>query len=311
MEKRRVGPIDCGKAALGKRMIAVQVIGGLGNQMFQYAAGRALAERNRLPLRLDTSSFGTYKLHNGFELKRIFAGSMTVATAADIKFILGWRSRPTIRKLLLRPSAKSFRGANIIVEPHYQYWPGINRSPSLAYLSGYWQSEKYFKANEAEIRDAFAFKQVMSDSNSRLAEEIQRINSVSIHVRRGDYVTNMNTKAVHGECTLDYYQQAIRHVAERLDQPKFYFFSDDIGWTKENLKFDFPHCYVDTNFGMESYNDMWLMSLCKHQIIANSSFSWWGAWLNSNPEKLVIAPQKWFKNDNDLSDLIPQNWTTI
>ena len=292
-------------------MIAMQIIGGLGNQMFQYAAGRALAERNRLPLVLDTSSFASYKLHNGFELERLFAGSMTVATATDMKFILGWRSIPAIRKLLLKPNAKLFRGPNIIVEPHYEHWPGISQTPSLAYLSGYWQSEKYFKDSEAEIREAFVFKQKMSERNSCLAEEIQRMNSVSIHVRRGDYVTDKSTKAVHGECTLDYYQQAIRQVAEKLDQPKFYLFSDDIDWTRKNLKLDFPYCYVDGNFGLESYNDMRLMSLCKHQIIANSSFSWWGAWLNRNPRKIVIAPHKWFRNDNDVTDLIPQNWTTI
>ena len=129
--------------------------------------------------------------------------------------------------------------------------------------------------------------------------------AVSLHVRRGDYVSDPKTKAILGVCSLDYYRAAIAHIAERIESPAFFVFSDDIAWAKANLEIPFPCEYVDHNQGQQSYNDMHLMSLCKHHIIANSSFSWWGAWLNPRKDKIVIAPENWFANNEDAKDLIP------
>lgn len=291
-------------------MIVSHIIGGLGNQMFQYASGRALSVHLNQPLRLDVSGFENYKLWN-FELSRLFSGSMEFVTPDEMKAVLGWQAAPSIRWLLTRRKLAALRKDSFIVEPHFQHWAGITSVPEDAYLIGYWQSEKYFKPIEQIIRADFTFKQPMLDMNQRIAQEIGQSNAVSLHVRRGDYVQNSKTLATHGVCSLDYYQAAIQFIAERVARPKFFVFSDDIAWVKDNLKIDFTYRYVDHNQGTESYNDMRLMSLCQHHIIANSSFSWWGAWLNPNQEKIVLAPKKWFANGNDVRDLTSKDWVTL
>jgi hypothetical protein len=137
------------------------------------------------------------------------------------------------------------------------------------------------------------------------------VNAISLHVRRGDYANNPKTKATHGLCSLDYYQASVRQMAQKVARPHFFIFSDDMEWVQGNLKIDFPCVFVEHNRGAESYNDMRLMSLCKHHIIANSSFSWWGAWLNPNMEKIVIAPRKWFASQTAVPDLFPAGWIIL
>lgn len=292
-------------------MIISHVIGGLGNQMFQYAAGRALALRTGQPLLLDVSGFSENSLHQGFELLNVFDCHAKIASEPEVRSILGWQYPSAIRRIAARPVLAAFRRKGFVVEPHFHYWPGIKEVPRDCYLAGYWQSEKYFPDVAPLIRKDFSFKSPLAGNNLTLAEYIANVNSVSLHVRRGDYVSNLKTNVNHGVCSLDYYRSAIRHVAERVEHPEFFIFSDDIGWVKDNLKMDFPCQYVDHNHGEKSYNDMHLMSLCRHQIIANSSFSWWGAWLNSNPDKTVIAPRNWFANQNNTADLLPQGWVRL
>lgn len=291
--------------------VYTSLIGGLGNQMFQYAAGRALALRMNTKVRLDISGFSSYRLHQGFELQRIFACSVEVASISDIDRLLGWQSHPFFRRLLARPSFAAFRRKEFVVEPHFHYWPGINSLKNDCYLSGYWQSEKYFCDAASQIRTDFTFHLPLGNRNAELASQIKQVNAVSLHVRRGDYANNPKTKAMHGLCSLDYYRAAIRQIYERVDQPYFFIFSDDMAWVQKNLKIDSPSVYVQHNFGAESYNDMRLMSMCRHHIIANSSFSWWGAWLNASLEKIVIAPRTWFVKNNNVNDLYPQGWITL
>jgi hypothetical protein len=291
-------------------MVISQIIGGLGNQMFQYAAGRALALRKKTTFRLDVSGFASYGLRR-YELQRIFHCPVEIATEADVREILGWYASPIIQKIVTRLKVPILRSRKIVMEPHFYYWPGINKVLQDCYLVGYWQSEKYFRDVAPKIRTDFTFHTPMSDRNAGVAKQIARVNAVSLHVRRGDYVSNPQTNAAHGLCSLDYYRTAIRHVAERIERPHFFIFSDDMAWAKDQLEMDFPCEYVEHNQGDESYNDMRLMSLCQHHIIANSSFSWWGAWLNPNPDKLVIAPKKWFANDNNVEDLFPQGWVAL
>ncbi|MDZ4202898.1 MAG: alpha-1,2-fucosyltransferase [Gallionella sp.] len=292
-------------------MIISNIIGGLGNQMFQYAAARALALRRGVPLYLDISGFASYGLHQGFELQRVFGCTTPIATAKDISGILGWQSQPAVRRVLTRPRFSMLRRPGFVVEPSFHYWLGINNVPTDCFLFGYWQSEKYFRDAEQAIRSEFTFAQSPSLRNKELADQIGQTDAISLHVRRGDYAQNAKTKAVYGLCSLEFYQSAIRYLAERVDRPSFFIFSDDPIWVRNNLKIDFPCCFVDHNQGKESYNDMRLMSLCKHHIIANSSFSWWGAWLNPQPEKVVIAPGRWFVNDNNVADLFPQDWVVL
>jgi hypothetical protein len=292
-------------------MILSSIIGGLGNQMFQYAAGRALSLRLSQPFQLDISGFDGYGLHHGFELSRVFSCNPEIATEAEVRDFLGWRAYWVTRKILKRPSFAMLRGTRLVVEPHFNYWPGIMSVSSNTYMSGYWQSEKYFNDASESIQADFTFRQPFSRENVELTEKIDKRMSVSLHVRRGDYVTHSKTNAVLGLCSLEYYRAAIFHIAEHVENPEFFIFSDDIPWVMDRLQINFPCKYVDHNQGAESYNDMRLMSLCRHNIIANSSFSWWGAWLNKNSDKIVISPRKWFANNNNVQDLFPAGWVTL
>jgi hypothetical protein len=294
-------------------VIISQIIGGLGNQMFQYATGRALALARELSLRLDVSGFEGYGLHQGFELQRVFGCAAPLASDVELRVVLGWRATPLVRRILARPELAALRGHALVVEPYFHYWPGIRNVPATVYLQGYWQSERYFAEVTDAIRADFTFRQPLSAANAAVAEKIgEGGTAVSLHVRRGDYVSNPRTNAAHGLCTLDYYRAAVRYVAERVDAPQFFIFSDDISWAQENLGIDYPCHYIGHNQGLESYNDMRLMSLCHHHIIANSSFSWWGAWLNPREDKIVVAPARWFANGGRcLDDLYPSGWVQL
>ena len=292
-------------------MVITNIIGGLGNQMFQYAAGRALSLKHDVPLLLDVSGFSNYGLHQGFELDRIFYSDIKFASQLDVRSLLGWQNLPSVLRLLSRNSMKAFRSKQFVFEPHFQYWHAINQAPHDCYLLGYWQSEKYFIDIAKQIREDFVFRPEMSSQNAQLALEISRPIAVSLHVRRGDYANNPTVTATHGLCSIAYYQNAINYISAQVEQPSFFIFSDDMGWVKEHLKIDLPCIYIDHNQGAESYNDMRLMSLCQHHIIANSSFSWWGAWLNSRTDKIIIAPKQWFVKDVNTNDLIPNDWVRL
>lgn len=292
-------------------MIVSHMNGGLGNQMFQYSVARSISLSRREPLELDSSSYQKHKMHQGFELFDVFDLPAKLAQKESVNSLLSWRSNRVVRKILKRPVASRFRGKHFIIEPHFHYWGGIHNVPSNCYLEGYWQSENYFMDFEKEIRKDFEFKKLPLGQNSLVSEQIQAVNSVSLHVRRGDYISNIKASAMHSVCSLAYYQSAIEYVVEKLEQPTFFIFSDDIEWVKNNLRIDFPCHYIGHNQGKESYNDMRLMSLCRHNIIANSSFSWWGAWLNANQDKIVVAPEKWFEKSTNIQNLIPNGWTSI
>jgi len=186
--------------------------------------------------------------------------------------------------------------------------PGSHKT---IYLSGYWQSEKYFDDVSGIIREEFQLKNEPAGLNLELVRAMRGSQAVSLHVRRGDYVSNPIAASYHGVCSLEYYRTAIKLIEEKVANPKFYVFSDDIPWCKENLRFPQPATYVDHNSD-EPFEDLRLMSFCKHFIIANSSFSWWGAWLSRNQEKIVLAPKKWFlTREKDDRDQVPANWIRI
>lgn len=279
--------------------------------MFQYAAARALAIRKSVPLKLDVSAFASYGLHQGFELARVFNCSVDLAQAEDVRNMLGWQSSPRVRNLLSRFNIEMLKSRNLVTEPNFKYWEDINEVPDDCYLEGYWQSEKYFSEATTCIRNDFTFRQPLNKKNSELASLISQVNGVSVHVRRGDYVNDPRTASTHGVCSLNYYFEAIKYIADRYPKVHLFLFSDDIKWVKENLSLDFPCSYVDQNNGVDSFNDMRLMSMCNHHVIANSSFSWWGAWLNPSPDKMVIAPKHWFVNATNTLDLIPVNWVRM
>jgi len=206
----------------------------------------------------------------------------------------------------------TFRSQSYVVrERHFQFDPSVLDLPDGVYLDGYWQSPRYFSDVQPVIRGAFSFDRKVSEQNRALAARISDADSVSIHVRRGDY-TSVRSLNYHGVCSMEYYRSAVRTMASKIRNPVFYVFSDDPAWVKENCSFCRPMIVVEHPGQEQAYTDMWLMSLCKHHIIANSSFSWWAAWLSANPEKIVIAPRQWFRDPNiKTDDLIPAAWLRL
>lgn len=276
-------------------MITVKLQGGLGNQLFEYAAGRALAARSNTGLQLDIE---WYKIspNRTYDLAA-YAISGTVATQEDL------------RKTKRGPFG--LKRAYLVKERSYSFDPHVLEAGPDAYLVGYLQSEKYFADIADTIRREFTLKTKAEGLNAELLKEIEAGTSVSLHVRRGDYVTTRNGVANHGAASLEYYQRAVDLIATKVASPHFYVFSDDPAWTQENLKFDYPTTFVTHN-GKAAQEDLRLMSACKHFIIANSTFSWWGAWLGANPEKKIVAPERWFVDPKtDTSDLIPASWIRL
>lgn len=289
-----------------------RLLGGLGNQMFQYACGRSLSLSRHAIFLLDIEELeNRYKLHNGYELDRVFDLSTRQASDAELCAVLGWQGKVAVRRLLSYRKARFFRSKNYIVEPNFGYSPDIINVPPCCYLVGYWQSERYFSKHAYEIKKDFSFKNKLSGRNLELKLRMDECNSVCVHVRRGDYVSNPTTFAVHGVCSLDYYSSAMKYITNRITSPIFFVFSDDLEWAKGNVRCESPVIYVDQNLNSDSHFDMQLMSCCKHNIIANSSFSWWGAWLNSNPNKIVIGPRHWFSKDEAQAEILPEGWVVL
>jgi hypothetical protein len=296
------------------RMIIVNLIGGLGNQMFQYACGYALGRESGLAVKVATDMFDEYTIHNRLELSRVFLISASVAEPRDMQNLLGgWRSQPKIRRWLGIDILKLLRGQHFIVEHQSQFNKELLcQARRGLYLQGYWQSERYFKRHADVLRKEFSFKSVPTGCNAELARQIRQDVSVSLHVRRGDYASHPKTLAYHGLCEPEYYFRAIEHMRGHVPKFRLFAFSDDPQWVTRTLKPRYPEMVVvDHNPGKQSHNDMQLMSLCNHHIIANSSFSWWGAWLNPDINKIVIAPRKWFANGPDNADLIPERWVRL
>ncbi|MGB9176273.1 MAG: alpha-1,2-fucosyltransferase [Methanoregula sp.] len=292
-------------------MIITQLIGGLGNQMFQYALGRRLSCMHNVPLKLDITGFKDYSLRtyrlNHFALHADFASDKDID---DVKF----HNRTGILRTLdsLAGHLQPYYRRNVYKEPHFQYDPNILKCKPDVYLEGYWQTEKYFSHIADAIRRDFTIAENPDPRNREMADIIRDCEAVSLHVRRGDYVSNPVTNAYHGTCREDYYRQAIRIIEKQVENPRFFLFSDDPSWVSEHMDTGHPTTYMDINGPEKDYEDMRLLSLCRHHIIANSSFSWWGAWLCSNPGKMVIAPQRWFtKRDINTRDITPQEWTRI
>jgi hypothetical protein len=298
-------------------MIIVKLFGGLGNQMFQYAAGRRLALVHNVPLKLDTDWFNFMPLGDAARSYAlgVFSFQEHIASEEEIRFFEGAR-KSKFRNMLncFNKKSKFARDTqNIVKEKFFHFDQSILNLPDNSYLIGYWQSEKYFGDVAEIIRQEFIHCQPLAGKNLELADQIRNTtSSVSIHVRRGDYASNPVVAEFHGLCGLDYYRRCIDELARRVTNPHFFIFSDDPGWSREHLKFDFPLTHVDHNDISNGHEDLRLMSLCCHNITANSSFSWWGAWLNPNPSKLVYAPSRWFNNtDIDTKDLIPSTWMQI
>lgn len=283
-------------------------MGGLGNQLFQYAYGRSLSLKYGADLFLDDSFFADYEWHD-YSLKP-FHLAAALASADECAAL---KTQPT--GLMFR-ICKKLGWANdpFIQESGLQYNEIYQRIKPSAYLSGYWQSELYFAAVADAIRKELRIVIPPSEANAAMLQRIQQSNAVALHFRRGNFVNVPEVNKVHGTCSPEYYQAAIAYMCKRVTNPVFYVFSDDLAWAKAHLDMQYPTVFVDLNDAAHDYEDLRLMQHCKHQITANSTFSWWGAWLNEHPEKIVIAPKQWFadpvKNQQTIN-LVPESWVRL
>lgn len=291
-------------------MISVILSGGLGNQMYQYAAAKALSVRFNTGIYADlyalnkqtNATFRKYGLN-------VFSTDLPIKNKLRNKLAiksLGCISNKKLNDRLLNTSG-------IFRDNSAQFFdPKFDNLKNGTTLYGYFQNELYFSDVESELRNDFIFRIPLSDKNTEIASQINNSQSASIHIRRGDY---LNSNSNLAPLNVSYYAKAIELIKNKTEDTEFFVFSDEIEWVKQNLDFGNNTChYIDENKGESNYIDMQLMSICKHNIIANSSFSWWGAWLNNNPDKVVIAPDKWYKNDinnNYPEGFIPSKWIVL
>lgn len=289
-------------------MNIVQIHSGLGNQMFQYAFYLALKQYCPMT-KIDASIFAHRPSHNGYELERIFALSAQHASIEErnkmadvgkdwwtvVRHAIGWR-RKTDGVIISEPDpALGWREDLLHVEN--------------AYLQGYWQTEKYFAQVADRVREEFTFRLPLSFADEALAHDIRSKNSVSVHIRRGDYLKERR-RADYEVCTALYYRRAVEYVQSKVASPVFYVFSDEPEWGREQQIFPEGTVFVSGHTAAQSYIDMQLMSMCRHHVIANSSFSWWGAWLGQQDDTIVVAPSMWFRY-RQRPDIIPENWIKI
>jgi len=296
-------------------MVTVFFRGGLGNQMFQYALGLNLAKKNNTELFLDTVHVSdrfprtnfthrTFDLPDVFEVAPRFTALSRVASAVPIPGVwlgldlLGMNIKERLggRKILYEDERKGFDA-------------GVLDARGNLILYGRFENEKYFSDVADEVRAAFHFRHTLDGVAAEVAREIARVNSISLHVRRGDFVGSKKVEKIMGKTGAPYYERAADHVAAYVKDPHFFIFSDDIAWCKENIKLRYPATYVESNSaGPKGAHHLQLMSLCKSHIIANSTFSWWGAWLDPNPRKIVIAPKQWLADEKFVREVVPENW---
>ena len=286
-------------------MVIVKIIGGLGNQMFQYAFAKALQQKG-YEVKIDISAFETYKLHGGYQLDKYNIDLESSTKDENDKFY-----KNTFFYKVLRRFGMDF--SRRIKEKSLLFDNRFFKIDDNSYLDGYFQCEKYFKDIREIILKQFTINQEVSNYTKEIENKIQNSqNSCSLHIRRGDFVNSKNIN-IHGACDIEYYKKAIQYLEEKVENINYFIFSDDIEWVKENLAIQ-NAIYIDSKEKRIPHEDIYLMSLCKNNIIANSSFSWWGAWLNQNEKKIVIAPKRWFADDkleSQSKDIVCESWVKI
>ncbi len=297
-------------------MITVKLMGGLGNQMFQYALGRHLAMKHKTELVLDLT-FLNHRLPKRDYVFRNFdldVFSLTAKTTVLSKVPKMLRNITYISHRVFEMIASIIVPSYIIKEKQiYHFDASVLESRDPCYLSGFWNSDRYFKDIEDTLRKDFSYRDHLDETCIKMISQIQNVNAVSIYFRRTDYVTNTLNKEFLGELTMDYYDQAIALMATKTPDPHFFIFSDDIEWCKKNVSLPYPTSFVGPECaGVKFTGYIRLMSSCKHHIVTNSTFSWWAAWLNPSKEKIVIAPKNWVADSSiDTSDVTPSSWIRI
>ena len=284
-------------------MNIIWIDGGLGNQMFQYALALKMESLGK-DIRIDVTKYAEHHVHNDFELENVFGITCPHASLDEIKS-LGYRKANHWTEFLRKTP---FCKKTIYNNESYVFDEKVLQLDGR-YIEGYWQSEKYFRDIREKILQTYRFPSFSTETQRSWAKQIQGSCSVSVHIRRGDY---LNYSYLQNVCTLEYYKKAMQYFRERHPgEAEFYIFTNDFLWAEEHFSDEDCH-FVKGNSGQDSFRDMQLMSLCRHNIVANSSFSWWGAWLNQNPDKTVIAPERWINgNEDEKLDVIPESWMTM
>ena len=274
-------------------MRLIKMTGGLGNQMFIYALYLQMKKRFS-SVQIDLSDMVHYKVHHGYEMNRIFNLPKT-------EFCINQKLKKVLEFLFFKTILERKQNGSLKAYTKNYTWPFI-------YFKGFYQSEKYFSEIKDEIRQAFTFN--LNIANAQSLEMMKQIDAddkaVSLHIRRGDYLQPKHWESIGCVCQLPYYQNALSELEKRIPNPSYYVFSDDIDWVKENIPLE-NATYINWNKGEDSWQDMMLMSHCRNHIICNSTFSWWGAWLNPREDKVVIIPEKWF-NHSEAPYIYPDGW---
>jgi hypothetical protein len=292
-------------------MVMVLLQGGLGNQLFQYATGRAVAARHKVPLLLDLGALEkdprrSYRLGH-------YNVCAAIASPEQVAERIGYdRKKSKLHPLRwIGRAARPLKG-HIIYARQFQFDARVMNAPANAYLAGYWSSARYFEGIAPLLRKELTVREEPDEFNAALAGQIRECEAVSVHVRRTDYVTDLGTNRHHGALGREYYAAAVEYLTARVAEPHFFVFSDDTAWTRANLAFSHPATFVEHNGAARDYEDLRLMALCGHHILANSSFSWWGAWLGTRREPVVVAPKRWFADGkHDTRDLYLPGWTRL
>jgi hypothetical protein len=287
--------------------VLLRLAGGLGNQLFQYAAGLALAAERGARLVLDRSSYRrdkqrAYALRPFAVEPALVPGSLEPLFAAFDRRFIG-RAMKTLMPAI---------GWHYVRDRDRGYDPTVFPPRGSLVLDGYWQSEKYFAPIADRVRAAFRFRGPPDEANAACLERIAADPAVAVHVRRGDYVSVPEITAIYGVCGPDYYRAAADHLQRIAPETRYFVFSDDPDWAEQNLQWPGPSEVVRHNIGKRDADDLRLMAACDHFVIANSSFSWWGAWLASKPGKVVIAPKRWFAGAGHAeADRVPPEWVRL
>lgn len=273
----------------------------MGNQMLQYALGRHLSIKNNSPLWLDLSWYNNYRKSQFYREFRIDC-FQTNYKRVNLNNIL-WRLRFTDHFKTINP----FKLKNVVEKEYAHFDEKILEAGDDILLEGFFPSYKYFEGiREVLIKDFTPIEQ-MNTANAAYLQKIKSTNSVSVHFRRGDYALTGH----HGMLDKAYYEAAIKHIAIKTGGLQLFIFSDEPEWVCQNMQFEHPFEVISINKDQHNYFDMELMKHCKHNIIANSSFSWWGAWLNETTEKIVVAPEKWLNVDINRMENIPPEWILL
>ena len=290
-------------------MIIINLTGGIGNQMFQYAFGHILSKKSGVPLKYHFTD-ALFCTSRNCSLD-CFSISTSKASREEVRktgFPQSFLGRIMYR-IFKRTGISGIVYPRIITMENYLKKAGEIEPGNDYYAEGYWQGTKYLDGFEDKIINIFTFKDTPSNNNVNLLDLIRRTNSVSIHIRRGDYITNQGVRRMFDLCGKDYYKRCIDYIYKHIPSPRFFIFTDDIAWAKDNIHTKTSAHFVENN---KAWEDMYLMSKCSHNIISNSTFGWWGAFLNKNKKKIVVAPNRWSaKDDPGITNMIPQQWITI